>query len=87
MSKFKNVLTGIKDQVSKQGLNIPHFEKVNPENATNEDVLIILSELRTIKSRCENPPQFLNLPVDPVKVEVLGRAIDEITCFPGEDFY
>jgi hypothetical protein len=86
MSKYKNVLTGIKNNVSEQGLNIPQFKNVNPENATKDDVQKILSGLRTMKNIYEYPPQGLNLDNTQVKVVVLGRAIDDIINFPGEDF-
>jgi hypothetical protein len=86
MSKYKTVLTGIKDNATSQGLNIPQFEKVNPENATKDDVQKILSDLRIMKNLYENQPQGLNLENAQLKVVVLGQAIDDILDFPGEDF-
>lgn len=86
MSKFKPVLDGIKNNLSENGLQVPHFEKVKPEHSSPEDVQQILNELLDLKQLYENPNPMLNLQNTDLKVEVLGRAIEDIENLPDCDF-
>ena len=43
------VLDGIKQNVESQGLAIPHFNRVPPENAEPQDVQQVLNELRILQ--------------------------------------
>lgn len=86
MSKFKPVLDGIKNNLSKNSLQVPHFEKVNPEHSSPEDVQQVLNELRNLKQLYENTSPMLNLQNIHLKVEVLGKAIEDIENLPGYNF-
>ncbi len=86
MSKFKPVLDGIKDNLSGVGLKVPHFEKVSPEHSSPEDVQQVLNELRGLRQLYEQPNPMLNLQDVGLKVEILGRAIDDIESLPCYNF-
>ncbi len=86
MSKFKPVLDGIKDNLSGVDLKVPHFEKVRPEHSSPEDVQQVLNELRGLRQLYEHPNPMLNLQDVGLKVEILGRAIDDIESLPGYNF-
>lgn len=77
MSKFKPVLDGIKQNVESQGLAIPHFNRVPPENAGPQDVQQVLNELRILQQNNSD---------NDVATTVLGRAMDDITNLHGYDF-
>lgn len=82
MSKFKAVLDGIKNNLSGIGLKVPHFEKISPEHSGPADVQQVLN----LRQLYEHPNPMLNLQDVGLKVEILGRAIDDIESLPGYNF-
>jgi len=76
MSKFTQVLLGIKSDVENNGLRVSHFAQVSPENSSLQDVQLVLNELRVLHNNAEND----------LTLCMLGRAIDVIETLPGYDF-